>query len=112
MKRTSLALITVTLLALAGRVLTVQGQPQNQPTGSARFSGGTRPRVVDHIGNRLIAMARIFLKTSTILRYRKTMRTFAENLLHVAAVDFDLIHRVFRIEYWSRLWQGRAQPLA
>jgi hypothetical protein len=36
MKRSSLMAVAVTVLALTGTSLYAQGQPQSQPTGSAR----------------------------------------------------------------------------
>lgn len=48
----------------------------------------------NHIGNKLIAMAKDFPEDKYDFKVQKQQRTFAENLLHVAAVDFDLISRV------------------
>jgi uncharacterized damage-inducible protein DinB len=48
----------------------------------------------NHIGNRLIAMAKDFPEDKYDFKVQKDERTFAENLLHVAAVDYDLIGRV------------------
>jgi uncharacterized damage-inducible protein DinB len=48
----------------------------------------------NHIGNRLIAMAKDFPEDKYDFRLQKDERTFAENLLHVAAVDYDLVSRV------------------
>jgi uncharacterized damage-inducible protein DinB len=48
----------------------------------------------NHIGNKLIAMAQDFPADKYDFKLQKDERTFAENLLHVAAVDYDLIGRV------------------
>jgi len=94
MKRPSLMLLAVTMLALIGTSLYAQGQSQNQPTGSARSRADETLEWWNHIGNRLIAMAKDFPEDKYDFKVQKEERTFAENLLHVAAVDFDLIHRV------------------
>jgi hypothetical protein len=94
MKWSSLLLVTVTLLALTGTSLYAQGQSQNPPTGSARSRADETLEWWNHIGNRLIAMARDFPEDKYDFKVQKDERTFAENLLHVAAVDYDLIRRV------------------
>jgi uncharacterized damage-inducible protein DinB len=48
----------------------------------------------NHVGNKLIAMAKDFPEDKYDFKPQKDQRTFAENLLHVAAVDYDLISRV------------------
>src|SRR6266481_879147 len=94
MKRSSLMLLAVTLLALTGTSLYAQGQSQNQPTGSARSRAEETLEWWNHIGNRLIAMAKDFPEDKYDFKVQKDERTFDENLLHVAAVDYDLISRV------------------
>jgi uncharacterized damage-inducible protein DinB len=46
------------------------------------------------IGNKLIAMAQDFPEDKYDFKLQKDERTFAENLLHAAALDFVLIRRV------------------
>jgi uncharacterized damage-inducible protein DinB len=48
----------------------------------------------NQIGKKLIAMAKDFPEDKYDFKVQKDERTFAENLLHVAAVDFDLAGRV------------------
>jgi len=48
----------------------------------------------NHIGNKLIAMAKDFPEANYDFKVQNDERTFAENLLHVAAVDYDLVSRV------------------
>jgi uncharacterized damage-inducible protein DinB len=48
----------------------------------------------NQVGNKLIAMAKDFPEDKYDFKLQKDERTFAENLLHVAAVDYDLISRV------------------
>jgi len=43
------------------------------------------------IGNKLVAMAQDFPEDKYDYKLEKDQRTFAENLLHVAAVDYDLM---------------------
>ena len=94
LNRSGLVLIAVTLLGLAATSLCGQGQSQNQPTGSARSRAEETLEWWNHIGNRLIAMAKDFPEDKYDFKVQKDERTFAENLLHVAAVDYDLISRV------------------
>src|SRR6202163_1541072 len=93
MKRSSLALLAVTLLSIAGTSLYGQGQSQNQAAGSARSRADETLEWWNHIGNKLIAMAKDFPEDKYDFKVQKDERTFAENLLHVAAVDYDLIRR-------------------
>ena len=46
------------------------------------------------IGNKLIAMAQDFPEDKYDYKLQKDERTFAQNLLHAAALDFVLIRRV------------------
>jgi uncharacterized damage-inducible protein DinB len=94
MKRSSLALVAVTLFALAGTSAHGQVPSQNQAAGPARSRADETRELWNHIGNKLIAMAKDFPEDKYDFKLQKDERTFAENLLHVAAVDFDLISRV------------------
>jgi uncharacterized damage-inducible protein DinB len=94
MKRASLALVAVTLLAVSGTSLYSQVQPQSHAPLAARSRAEETLEWWNHIGNRLIAMAKDFPEDKYDFKVQKDERTFAENLLHVAAVDYDLIGRV------------------
>ena len=48
----------------------------------------------NQIGNKLIAMAKDFPEGKYDFRVQKDERTFGQNLVHVAAADYDLISRV------------------
>lgn len=48
----------------------------------------------NRIGNKLIAMAKDFPEDKYDFKVQKDERTFAQNLLHVAAIDYLLIGRV------------------
>ena len=92
MKRSSLALAALILLAVAPTALYGQGQTQNQAL--ARSRSDETLEWWNHIGNKLIAMAKDFPEDKYDFKVQRDQRTFAESLLHVAAVDYDLISRV------------------
>jgi uncharacterized damage-inducible protein DinB len=98
MKRSSnrcgLALVAATLLAVTGTSLYCHGQSQNQATGAARSRADETLEWWNQIGNKLVAMARDFPEDKYDFKVQQDERTFAENLLHVAAVDYDVIRRV------------------
>ena len=92
--RFAVALLALTLLAPAATTLCAQSQPQNQPTGPARSRADETLEWWNQIGNKLIAMAKDFPEDKYDFKVQQDERTFAQNLLHVAAVDYDLISRV------------------
>ena len=92
--RFAVALLALTLHALAATALFAQHQPQNQATAPARSRTDETLEWWNHIGNKLIAMAKDFPEDKYDFKIQQDQRTFAENLLHVAAVDYDLISRV------------------
>ncbi len=92
--RVAVALLALTLHALAATALFAQRQPQNQATAPARSRADETLEWWNHIGNKLIAMAKDFPEDKYDFQIQQDQRTFAENLLHVAAVDYDLIGRV------------------
>jgi uncharacterized damage-inducible protein DinB len=94
MKRSLLALAAFALFAVAATSHYGQGQTQNQATVSARSRADETLEWWNQIGNKLIAMAKDFPEDKYDFKVQKDERTFAENLLHVAAVDYDLIRRV------------------
>jgi hypothetical protein len=93
-KRSVLALVAVTLVAVAGMSLYGQSQTQNQATGPARSRAEETLEWWNQIGNKLIAMAKDFPEDKYDFKVQKDERTFAENLLHVAAIDYFLIGKV------------------
>src|ERR1700716_3180662 len=94
MKRSSLALVAVTLLAAVGSSLYSQGQSQNQAPRPARSRADETLDRWNDIGNKLVAMAQDFPEDKYDFKLQKDQRTFALNLLHAAALDFVLIRRV------------------
>jgi uncharacterized damage-inducible protein DinB len=93
-KRSVLALVAVTLVAVAGMSLYGQSQTQNQATGPARSRAEETLEWWNQIGNKLLAMAKDFPEDKYDFKVQKDERTFAENLLHVAAIDYFLIGKV------------------
>ena len=94
MKRSSLALVAVTLLACVGMGLLSQAQTQNQPPSPARSRADEMLDRWNDIGNKLVAMAKDFPEDKYDFKVQKDQRTFAQNLLHAAALDFVLIRRI------------------
>ena len=94
MKKSSLALLAVTLFALIGTSLYSQGQTQSQAPSPARSRSDEMLERWNDIGNKLIAMAQDFPEDKYDFKLQKDQRTFALNLLHAAALDFVLVRRI------------------
>jgi uncharacterized damage-inducible protein DinB len=91
-RRSSFAVVVVTLLASTS--LYSQAQTQNQPPRPALSRSEEMLERWNDIGNKLIAMAQDFPEDKYDFKVQKDQRTFAQNLLHAAALDFVLIRRV------------------
>src|SRR5712672_816792 len=94
MKRSSLALVAATLLAAIGMSPNSQAQTQSQAPSPARSRSDEMLDRWNDIGNKLVAMAKDFPEDKYDFKLQKDQRTFAQNLLHAAALDFVLIRRV------------------
>src|SRR5580765_5530966 len=94
MKRSTLALVVLALLAAVGMSLPNQAQTQNQPPSPARSRSDEMLDRWNDIGSKLIAMAQDFPEDKYDFKVQKDERTFALNLLHAAALDFILIRRI------------------
>jgi len=98
MKRSSqrfwVALLVFTLLAVAGTSVCGQGQTQDQAPRPARSRSDEMLDRWNDIGKKLIAMAQDFPEDKYDFKLQKDERTFAQNLLHAAALDFVLIRRI------------------
>ena len=92
--RALVALAGLALLAVGGTSLYSQGQSQNQSPKGARSRTDETLEVWNDIGNRLITMAQDWPEEKYDFKVQKDQRTFGQNLVHVAAVDYDLISRV------------------
>jgi hypothetical protein len=93
-KLLGLALAGGILLGAAGARIRHQAQPQDQASPPARSRADETLEWWNHIGNKLVAMAKDFAEDKDDFKVQKDQRTSAENLLHVAAVDYDIISRV------------------
>jgi hypothetical protein len=94
MKRSWLTLVGVTLVAVTGTGLCSQGQTQNEAPRPAGSRADETLDMWNEIGNKLVAMAQDFPEDKYDFKLQKDERTFAQNLLHAAALDFVLIRRV------------------
>lgn len=98
MNRTSkllgLALAGGLVVGAAGARLPRQSPSKHQAPTQVRSRAEETLEWWNHIGNKLIAMAKDFPEEKYDFKVQNDERTFAQNLLHVAAVDYDLISRV------------------
>ena len=94
MRRSSLVLVAVTLLAVVGTSFYSQGRQQNQPPRPVRSRADETLAMWNEIGNKLIAMAQDFPEDKYDFRLQKDERTFAQNLVHVAGVDYIVMRSV------------------
>lgn len=94
LKRFGLALFAAMLAAFGGTEAHAQSQAQNQTPAQARLRAEETLEWWNQIGNKLIAMAKDFPEDKYNFKVQKDQRTFAENLLHVAAIDYYLIGKV------------------
>ena len=98
MKRSpkSFAVLFAVAFILGGFVVTTAcpACARGQTQGAARSRAEETLEWWNHVGNRLIAMAKDFPEDKYDFKVQKDERTFAQNLLHVAAVDYDLVSKV------------------
>jgi formylglycine-generating enzyme required for sulfatase activity len=93
-KQFSFVVVVLALLAAARTSLYSQTQTQNQPPSPALSRSDEMLDRWNDIGNKLIAMAQDFPEDKYDFKLQRDERTFAENLLHAAALDFVLIRRI------------------
>jgi pimeloyl-ACP methyl ester carboxylesterase len=93
-KQPWLALLALILFVVPGTNLSSQGQTPDQAPRPARSRADEMLDRWNDIGNKLIAMAQDFPEDKYDFKVQKDERTFAQNLLHAAALDFVLIRRV------------------
>jgi hypothetical protein len=93
-KQSGLMLLAFILLVVLGTSLYSQGQSLNPTPSPALSRSDEMLERWNGIGNKLIAMAQDFPEDKYDFKVQKDERTFAQNLLHAAALDFVLIRRV------------------
>ena len=97
-KRVGVALIVIAMFIVIGTSLYRQSRAESQ--GPAQTPAQVRSHAEEmaewwnQIGKKVIAMAKDFPEDKYDFKLQKDQRTFAENLLHVAAVDYDIVRRV------------------
>jgi uncharacterized damage-inducible protein DinB len=89
-----LAVVVGTLLAVAGNCLYSQAQSQSQAPLPAASRAEETLQAWNGIGNKLVAMAEDFPEDKYNYKLQKDQRTFAENLLHAAALDYVLMRSI------------------
>jgi hypothetical protein len=82
------------MLSFVGASLCAQSQAQDQAPLPARSRADETLDRWNAIGNKLIAMAQDFPEDKYDYKLQKDERTFALNLLHLAALDFIVIRAV------------------
>jgi uncharacterized damage-inducible protein DinB len=92
-KRSGLVL-AATIFVVAGTSISTPAQAQNQPPAPALSRADEMLKAWNQIGNKLVAMAQDFPEDKYDFKLQKDERTFAQNLLHAAALDFVLIRRI------------------
>jgi uncharacterized damage-inducible protein DinB len=92
--RSALTIVAFTLLVFGETSLYSRGQSQNQAPRPARSRSDETLDMWNDIGNKLVAMAQDFPEDKYDFKLQKDQRSFAENLLHVAAVDYDLMRAI------------------
>jgi hypothetical protein len=86
--------VAVVLLTVVGPSLRAQSQPAEQAPLPASSRADEMLDRWNYLGNKLIAMAQDFPEDKYDYKLQKDERTFAQNLLHAAGLDFVLIRRV------------------
>jgi uncharacterized damage-inducible protein DinB len=109
LKNCVLALVAFTLLA-GGTALYGQGQTQDQAPRPAASRADETLEIWNAIGNKLVAMAKDFPEDKYDFKLQKDERTFAENLLHVAAVDYDLMRAASGSKFGPDFGKNKHNP--
>jgi hypothetical protein len=94
LNRSARTLIAFMLFAVAGTSLSGQAPSQSQAPRPARSRADETLEMWNDIGNKLVAMAQDFPEDKYDFKVQKDERTFAQNILHAAALDFVLIRRI------------------
>ena len=87
MRRSSIAIAAIALV-------TASAYGQSPAPAAVRSRAEETLEWWNQIGHKLIAMAKDFPEDKYDFRVQKDEPTFGQNVVHVAAVDYDLISRV------------------
>lgn len=93
MKRSTLTLVVVAFLAVAGTSPCMQAQTDQAPS-PASSRAEEMAKQWNSIGNKLAAMAQDFPEDKYDFKVQKDQRTFAENLLHAAGFEYVVARMV------------------
>ena len=93
-RRSSPAFIALSLLAFVTTNLYSQAQPPTKAPRPAKSRADETLLAWNEIGNKLIEMAKDFPENKYDFKVQKDQRTFAQNILHAAAVDYEAIRSV------------------
>jgi dienelactone hydrolase/uncharacterized damage-inducible protein DinB len=93
-EKSRLAQLPFLLLVALGMSLCSLGEVQDQAPRPAPSRSEEMLDRWNDIGNKLIAMAQDFPEDKYDFKVQKDERTFAQNLLHAAALDFVLVRRI------------------
>lgn len=88
------ALVAIIWAAIGGTRAYAQSQTQDQAPMQVRSRAEETLEWWNQIGKKLIAMAKDFPEDKFGFKVQQDERTFGENLVHVAAVDYDIVSRV------------------
>lgn len=88
------AALAILALAAVTPILRSQEQPKNQAPRPASSRTAETLEGWNEIGNKLIAMAKDFPEDKYDFKVQKDQRTFAQNILHAAAVDYEVMRAV------------------
>jgi len=112
MKRSSLALVAITLLAIVGTSLYSQGQSQNEAPRPARSRADETLDMWNEIGNKLVAGAKHFSEDKYDFKLQTDQRSFAQKSSTRRRSRLRPDALGFRIKHRARLRQEQAQPVA
>jgi uncharacterized damage-inducible protein DinB len=93
-KRSWLPLVAVTLFAAVGTIPASYAQTQDKAPAPATSRVAETVELWNLIGNKLIAMAQDFPEDKYDFKVQKDQRTFAENILHVASLDYIVASKI------------------
>jgi len=106
----SLASIALTSLIVLATSLCSLSQSKNGTPRPVLSRANEMLERWNDIGNKLIAMAQDFPENKYDYKLQSDERTFAQNLLHVAAVDYDLMSSVSGSKMGPDFGQNKHNP--